>query len=710
MGNGLTLPSLLRQPDATDSTPQQHAPDLPAGHSPPRAPTTSTLPRLFRPFIPAPDPPTNMSGKRASPNAATRGDAIFNSARGALAASTPENYTAPDPSTPPAHTLRVRRAAGYRIHDARHNLFFTGPHTAVFPAAAVGIVQDLRSPAQRFCSAHDDDVVALTYHKGAGLVATGQVGVSPAVHVWHAAEPENVVASFVMPKGSKAVAAVAFSHDARYLVVAAADNDHTLCVFDVQGKPEPVATTKGGSSAIVDLACAPSASEDRVFEFVAVGQKSVRFWAATKASIGPGLALNSKNGVFGGITGSNDPEPVNSVVYLPAQQLFATGTQSGHVITWSPAESKAVQLLPRVHNAQVFALAVADNGCLVSGSKDGLVQIWTPNLDPATAPLSFPSGVRAIDADATASTLLVGLEDGTVATTASHGRITVHVAGHKCANDAEVWALATRGDLAVTAGDDAQLLVWDVPSGTVRARAELPAGGARAVAIHPSADIVAVGLNSGAIQHRRLSQPEQVVAADVSVSSKRITTLAFSPDGSKLAVGAADSNITLLTNGQVTATITAHSAAVTALDWSTDSTYIQSNSADYELLFTRVQPDGTASHDPDASNVRSLDWASYSIPIGWATRGVWTPGQDGTDINAVARGNGPGLIAVATDKGHVEVVNWPAPTAGHVTARHVGRVHAAHVTNVRWANGDRTAVSTGGRDGCVVFWDVVPVA
>ncbi|KAJ3369646.1 Echinoderm microtubule-associated protein-like 6 [Allomyces arbusculus] len=710
MGNGLALPSLLRQPDATDSAPQQHAPDLPAGHSPLATPRASaTLPRLFRPFT-APDPPANMSGKRApTTNAATRGDAIFNAARGALTASTPENYTAPDPSTPPSHTLRVRRVAGYRIHDARHNLFFTGPHTAVFPAAAVGVVQDLRSPSQRFCSAHDDDVVALTFHRASGLVATGQVGVSPAVHVWRAAEPESPVASFAMPKGSKAVAAVAFSHDARFLVVAAADNDHTLCVFDVQsGKVEPVATTKGGSSAIVDLACAPSSSDDRVFEFVAVGQKSVRFWTVSKASIGTGLALNSKNGVFGGITGSNDPEPVNSVVYLPAQAVYATGTQSGHVIAWSPTESKAVRLLARVHNAQVFALAVAENGCLVSGSKDGLVQVWTPNLDPAAAPLSFPAGVRAIDADPTASTLLVGLEDGTVATT-SHGRVTVHVAGHKCANDAEVWALATRGDVAVTAGDDAQLLVWDVTSGTVRARAELPAGGARAVAIHPNADLVAVGLNSGAIQHRRLSQPDQVVAPDVTVSSKRITVMAFSPDGSKLAVGAADSNITVLTNGTVSATVTAHSAAVTALDWSTDSTYLQSNSADYELLFTRVEHDGTAAHDPDASNARNLDWSTYTLPIGWATRGVWTPGQDGTDINAVARG-GPGLVAIATDKGHVEVVNWPAPTAGHVTARHVGKVHAAHVTNVRWANGERTAVSAGGRDGCVVFWDVVPVA
>ncbi|KNE67845.1 hypothetical protein AMAG_12561 [Allomyces macrogynus ATCC 38327] len=467
-----------------------------------------------------------MSGKRAPTG--TRGDAIFNSARGALTASTPESYDAPDPSAPPSHTLRVRRVAGYRIHDARHNLYFTGPTTAVFPAAAVGVVQDLRSPAQRFCTVHDDDVVALTYHKGAGLVATGQVGVAPAVHVWRANEPEQTVASFALPKGSKAVAAVAFSHDARYLVVAGADNDHTLCVFDVQSnKSEPVATTNGGSSAIVDLACAPSSAEDRV--------------------------------------------------------------------------------------------------------------------------------------------------------------------------------------LRVFAGDDAQLLVWDVPSGTVRARAELPAGGARAVAIHPNTDLLAVGLSSGAVQHRRLSQPDQVVAPDVTVSSKRVTVLSFAPDGSKLAVGAADSNITILTNGQVTSTITAHSAAVTALDWSTDSTYIQSNSADYELLFTHVPQDGTATHDPDASNARSLVWATYSIPIGWATRGVWTPGQDGTDINAVARG-GPGLVAIATDQGHVEVVNWPAPTAGHVTARHVGKVHAAHVTNVRWANGERTAVSTGGRDGCVVFWDVVPVA
>lgn len=48
---------------------------------------------------------------------------------------------------------------GYRGHDARHNLFFSGAGKLVYHAAGVGVVMDPVSREQSFFQGHDDDVV-----------------------------------------------------------------------------------------------------------------------------------------------------------------------------------------------------------------------------------------------------------------------------------------------------------------------------------------------------------------------------------------------------------------------------------------------------------------------------------------------------------------------------------------------------------------------
>jgi len=78
---------------------------------------------------------------------------------------------------------------------------YCGPNgTVIYPAAAVGVVLDAGSGSQKFFGggivdykaknvsdddeAHTDDILSITV--SGDLVATGQVGPSPVIHIWSA--------------------------------------------------------------------------------------------------------------------------------------------------------------------------------------------------------------------------------------------------------------------------------------------------------------------------------------------------------------------------------------------------------------------------------------------------------------------------------------------------------------------------------------------
>ena len=75
--------------------------------------------------------------------------------------------------------------------------------------AALGIVYNKQDHKQRYYSAHDDDILCLCVHPTDNLVATGQIGRDPTIHVWNAATVETV--SILQGQHYRGVCAVDFS-------------------------------------------------------------------------------------------------------------------------------------------------------------------------------------------------------------------------------------------------------------------------------------------------------------------------------------------------------------------------------------------------------------------------------------------------------------------------------------------------------------------
>ncbi len=142
-----------------------------------------------------------------------------------------------------------------------------------------------------------------------------------------------------------------------------------------------------------------------------------------------------------------------------------------------------------------------------------------------------------------------------------------------------------------------------------------------------------------------------------------------------------------------------HSSYITHLDWSTDSTYLQSNSGEHELLFWNAS---ICRQVTNQASLRDVEWATQSCILGFNTIGVWPETVDGSDLNACARSNGSKLIATGDDFGKIKLYSYPAsqPKSLHHT---VGG-HSSHVTRLDFLADDNRLISSGGRDTALMQW------
>jgi WD40 repeat protein len=103
--------------------------------------------------------------------------------------------------------------------------------------------------------------------------------------------------------------------------------------------------------------------------------------------------------------------------------------------------------------------------------------------------------------------------------------------------------------------------------------------------------------------------------------------------------------------------------------------------------------------------LRDADFSTFTSVLGWPVKGIWAPGSDGTDVNAVCRSNSKTLLVTADDNGLVKLFRFPSYDQKMQYRIYGG--HSSHVTNVKFAANDTWVFSTGGQDCTVFQWRVV---
>jgi WD40 repeat protein len=292
----------------------------------------------------------------------------------------------------------------------------------------------------------------------------------------------------------------------------------------------------------------------------------------------------------------------------------------------------------------------------------------------------------------------------------------------------EVWGLSLGydDDTYFTCSDDSILRKWSISKRKCLESVDLNIDGkgiqatpdpktndlqdsskTRSIDIHPKG-LAVIGTMDGTVKIVNVKASPMKFMGSFKHRTRWIQELKFSPDGTKLAVGAHDAwlNFYEVPSFKMIGKAKKHSSAITHLDWSTDSRFIHSTDQACELLFFDTAGKQITA---GATMFRDQEWAAWSVVFGWPVKGIWQAYMDASDINMVDRSftavdSGYKLLACGNDKSQITVYRYPCLTKGAEFV--LGTGHASHVTNVKFSRQDKYLLSTGGEDQTVMQWRI----
>jgi len=499
-----------------------------------------------------------------------------------------------------------------------------------------------------------------------------------------------------------------------------------MYIYNVQRK-KMLLSLSAGSDAIVTIQWSKKPND---LKFACVTTRSLQFWNPADAS-----KKLFKNGTFG----AKFTQTRFNCVAFDEDGICYSGGANGGIHIWD--QKQDLGLVLKAHAGDVTAVA-CHQGTLVSTGKDDMLSLFSCEMGEykflrriALDVFHFASSIDILDGK-----VVVGHDNGVIQTVNVDGtnKQVVQISHH----DGESWGLQVIQDKGtfLTSGDDNQFYeysiadrkcvkkgkVWtmelfggkDYNTPNMKSTASTLSSypvyqQSRAIAYSPHHNHVAVSNNYG-----------DVSIFDYNDFSKRITTLkkakewneviAYSPDGRYMAVGSHDDTIYLykITEaGEYKHHVTiamVHSSAIVGIDWSKDSKYLRAVDQAYAKIFYEITEASFEQVTEGSSElVDHTLWETSTCKLGWEVNGVYPPGADGTDINAVDADDSRQLIVAGDDFGSITIYRFPAVKNSHQCIKMTG--HSEHVPRARFYNreGGRYIISCGGNDRTYMQWKEV---
>ncbi|XP_037602711.1 echinoderm microtubule-associated protein-like 5 isoform X2 [Sebastes umbrosus] len=607
----------------------------------------------------------------------------------------------------PIEDLVLELVFGYRGNDCRNNVHYLNEGAdIIYHTASVGIVLNLTTSCQSFYIEHSDDILCLTINqhpKFPNVVATGQVGdtgdmsaTSPSIHVWDAMTKQTL--SVLRCFHSGGVCSVSFSATGKLLLSVGLDPEHTVTIWKWQ-EGAKVASRVGHTHRIFVAEFRP----DSDTHFVSVGIKHVRFWTLA------GRALLSKKGVLSTIEDARMQTMLS--VAFGANNLTFTGTISGDVCVWK--EHILVRIVAKAHTGPVFTMyTTLRDGLIVTGGKErpskegGALKLWDQELKRCRA-FRLETGqiidcVRSVCRGK--GKILVGTRNAEIIEVGEkNAACNILVNGHM---DGPIWGLGTHPsrDVFLSAAEDGTVRLWDIPEKKMLNKVNL-GHPARTISYSPEGDMVAIGMKNGEFII--------LLVASLKIWGKKrdrrspIQDIRFSPSSRYLAVGSTESAVDFydLTLGPQLNRINCCRdipSFVMQMDFSADSTYVQISTGAYKRLVYEV-PSGK--QVTEQTHIDRITWATWTSVLGDEVIGIWSRNTDKADVTCACVSHSGLNIVTGDDFGMVKLFDFPCPEKFGKHKRFLG--HSAHLTNVRFTNGDRFVVSAGGDDRSLFVWRCV---
>jgi WD40 repeat protein len=383
--------------------------------------------------------------------------------------------------------------------------------------------------------------------------------------------------------------AVGFSPDGEILAVGS--NAGTVTLQDMR-TGQLRNTFYGHTQRVRELAFSPDG------QLLASGgnDSTVRLWDATA---GPSpVTLQAHRG------------PVNCVAFTPDGRTLATGGHDGAVRLWD-AKTWRLRRPILVRGGHVHGLALSPDGrSLATGGDEGVIRLWdvATTREIGTLP-GHTAKITSVAFAPDGRTLASSGFDGTVRlwdVAAREQRLALK--GH---TNPEVWftAFSPDGRTLASASQDETVILWNPASGTLRATLHGYSAGLMSVAFSPDGSKVAAGAWAALIQGFKVWDVETgATLAKLEGHNGSVIPVLFTPDGTTLISGSTDGTVKFwdVATWQERFTLKGHENTVGALALTKDGSLLASGCNDGKIKIwdaglgdpSRLEITSVTSHTP----------------------------------------------------------------------------------------------------------------
>lgn len=645
---------------------------------------------------------------------------------------------------------------GCSTRTTRSSVKYSSEGNIVYPAGALSVVYDKLSHKQIHNMSHYDELTCLDVNLTNGFAVTGNKGTgSIFACIWKTVDG-SLVRSLNCGEVN-GISAIKFSDNGELIAVACQDENHTILLFRTKDGKQ-LGQCKGGKKKVLCLAFSASSSrsETNYNSTVRILQGGISHFRVLTFHYASRV-LSSKTGGYGPGTKKSNvlavcavPLPLASGEEPPTGTDYLLAMSDGTIGAVSLGESKVSAFTP-VHKGSVTSICVAKVKDatpeeppiykVLSGGVDGIIRVLDQELQPLhefklygsdfnLLPIGRLRGVKSLSVDklnrkilyATAADEIGEIDFNTGVELNAEGLL---MTGH-FKDQLHGMCTHPHRQECLTAGDDKTLRVWDLDKRRMITSIELQ-DITRAVTYSPNGQIVVAGLG-GLVPGEARKRPREFNGSVVVLSylqnklrvvhtaadaKDAITSVIFTPDGSKLLAASLDFNIYMydaLNNFTLIQTFSSHTEGVRSIDMSADGSFSTSEGVSGQEVVV-WDLNGGAAISSETQKFETLvniasDWFVRQGVCGFTSVGVVPPNGDPSDVFCLTQSHDKLLLATGDCRGYIKLFQNPS-TEYSAPYKHFTGHSPGGVSKVGFTAEDIFLVSTGRHDKTMLQWKFV---
>uniref|UniRef100_A0A2H8TVI9 Echinoderm microtubule-associated protein-like CG42247 n=1 Tax=Melanaphis sacchari TaxID=742174 RepID=A0A2H8TVI9_9HEMI len=615
----------------------------------------------------------------------------------------PPMVHSPADDSPPDKRLALNWIYGYRGIDTRRNLWVLPTGELLYYVAAVAVLYDRDEESQRHYIGHTEDIQCMDIHPSKEMVASAQKAgrtrkTQAHIRVW---SPETLYTLYIVGNGEfeEGVSALAFSQltGGNYLLAVDCGREKMLSVWQWQwghllGK---VATMQ--TEDILGASFHPL--DDNLM--ITYGKGHLTFWT------------RRKDGFFEKIDIIKAPSrTVVTSLQFEQEGDVITADGDGFITIYSVDSDGAyyVRMEFEAHNKGINALIMLPEGTLLSGGeKDRKIIAWDSlqnyNKITETKLTEVYGGIRSLYPQRPGrndGNIYVGTIKNHILEGSMQRRFNRIVFGHS----KQLWGLAVHPDdeLFATAGYDKNISLWKRHALLWSTQIAYECV---SLTFHPFGTALVAGSVEGYLII--LNAENGTVVSSVRVCGSALTCMGFNPAGDTIAVGSQNGSVYLYRVSRDGFTFKKSNKIrgvqpLVHLDWSTDGNYLQTVTAEYDLVFWDVKG---LIQEKSASAMKDVKWYTYNATIGYLVSGIWHNRYYPTSsmISTANRSAAHDLFITGDTDGYLRLFRYPCIFTK--SEYNEEKVYSGQVSSARFLYNDRNVVTVGGTDAALMLWDVI---